>query len=107
MKYAYLLLCFGLSGCALQAVSTSNVREFYSVDTLNQVGSCKKIGDINHSYSVLMLSPGSREAAVHAQLKSATESMGGNAAVLVTNRSVFGEITDTVQGIAYQCNFNK
>lgn len=107
MKYAYIFLCFGLSGCVLQAVSTSDVREFYSVETLNQVGSCKKIGDINHSYSVLMLSPGNREAAVHAKLKSVTESMGGNAAVLLTSRSVFGEITDTVQGIAYLCDFNK
>lgn len=100
-------MIFCLSGCVLQAVSTSNVREFYSVDSMNQMGSCKKIGDINHKYSVFMLLPGTREAAVHAQLKSTAESMGGNAAVLVTYTSVFGDVTDTVQGIAYQCEFNK
>lgn len=107
MKYAYFLWCFGLSGCALQAVSTSNVREFYSIDTMNQVGSCKKIGDINHRYSVLMLLPGDRQAAAHAQLKNVTESMGGNAAILVTHTSKFGDVNDAVQGIAYQCDFNK
>jgi hypothetical protein len=106
MKYACLLLCFGLSGCALQAVSTSNVREFFSLDAMNQVGSCNKIGDFNHRYSVFMLSPGDRQAATHAQLKRVTESMGGNAAVMLTYTSVFGEINDTVQGIAYQCDFN-
>ena len=107
MKYAYLLLCFGLSGCALQAVSSSNVREFFSLDAMNQAGSCKKIGDINHRYSIFMLSPGDRQAAVHAQLKNMTESMGGNAAVMVSYTSVFGDLNDTVQGIAYQCVFNK
>lgn len=107
MKYTVFILCFFLSGCMLQAVSSSDVREFYSVDAMNQMGSCKKIGAINHTYSVFMLLPGNREAAVHAQLKNEAESMGGNAAILITYRSVFGEITDTVQGIAYQCDFNR
>jgi hypothetical protein len=109
MKFLYAIPCFlALTGCGMMnSVSTSRVQEFSSVETMNSVGTCKKLGDINHEYSVFMLLPGDREAAGHAQLKSATEAMGGNAAVMLTRSMVFGDIKDTVRGMAYKCEFNE
>ena len=93
-----------LAGCVTTAKEgTGTVTEYKSVVEMESFATCKAIGPVSMSYDVFMHAPWERKRAAHIRIKEAASVKGGNAVVMISN--TWGVITDSVDGVAYQCSY--